>query len=87
MPKYDSTKDKVIEEWNIQTSAAVMLVIGVYKYGDNNPKIGVTRKIVSEEFNEGKWAKLGRMSKDEVKLLIPELQKAVDIIEKLKEVE
>ena len=85
MAKYNSEMDKVIKEWDVQPSAAVLLVIGVYQYKDGNPKIGVTRKIVSKEFDEGKWARLGRMSKDEVKLLVPELQKAVEIIDKMKE--
>ncbi|HPN87774.1 MAG TPA: hypothetical protein PLH56_00345 [Candidatus Omnitrophota bacterium] len=53
------------------------ITVGVFSYNDGPKKLQISRENQSQE-GEWRFAKLGRMTKDEVKEVIPLIAKAVD---------
>lgn len=52
------------------------VTVGVFSYNDGQPKLQITREKVNAE-GQSTFAKLGRMTKEEVEKVIPLLQKAI----------
>jgi len=65
MAEFDATKDKKLAEKEIQFEGKTeLLVVGVYKYGEGEPKIQIARSYFDRN-NEKKFAKAGRLTWNE----------------------
>ncbi|HNV24430.1 MAG TPA: hypothetical protein PKH98_06035 [Candidatus Omnitrophota bacterium] len=53
------------------------ITVGVFSYNDGPKKLQISRENQSQE-GEWRFAKLGRMTKDEAKEIMPLIAKAVD---------
>ena len=53
------------------------LKIGVYSYNDGEKKLQITRETRNQD-GEWKFAKAGRMFKDEVEAILPLMKKALE---------
>ncbi|MCH8004499.1 MAG: hypothetical protein IH934_07780 [Nanoarchaeota archaeon] len=51
--------------------------VGVYSYNDGEKKLQISRETRNQD-GEWKFAKVGRMFKDEVEAVIPMMQKALE---------
>ena len=51
--------------------------VGVFSYNDGTPKLQLSRERVNAD-GKTSFAKLGRMTKEEVEKVIPIMQKAID---------
>ncbi|MBN2422704.1 hypothetical protein JXB41_05725 [Candidatus Woesearchaeota archaeon] len=74
---YDKELDKEIfsEEAEFE---ATKLTVSVYSYNEGTPKMQISRQNRDMDSGEFKWAKLGRMVKEEAEAIIPLMQKAID---------
>ncbi|HJN57172.1 hypothetical protein CL615_02765 [archaeon] len=73
---FDKNLDKELfsETKEFETSK---LKVGVYSYNDGEKKLQISRETRNQD-GEWKFAKVGRMFKDEVEAVIPMMQKALD---------
>jgi stress response protein SCP2 len=73
---FDKTLDKELfsETKEFETSK---LKVGVYSYNDGEKKLQISRETRNQD-GEWKFAKVGRMFKDEVEAVIPVMRKALD---------
>lgn len=69
---FDETKDKTIVS-KILEFDKTKITVGVYSYNDGPKKLGISRVLLDAE-NKEKFAKLGRLTKEEVEKMIPALQ-------------
>jgi hypothetical protein len=72
---YDSKLDERLfaKTWDGQGSK---LTVGVYSYNHGAKKVQISRELVSEEGKPG-FAKLGRLTKEELEAVLPLLQEAL----------
>lgn len=77
---YDPGKDKLIEEWSEGTSEND-LIIGVYKYGDSEPKIRFTRVVKDWKTQELRRGKAGGLNYDDLQFFKSKLDQIVKAIE------
>jgi hypothetical protein len=58
------------------------LTVGVFSYNNGTPKLQISRE--NRNQTEGTWtfAKLGRMTKEEIEAILPLIQKAIPKMEK-----
>jgi hypothetical protein len=75
---YDPTLDKELfrEEHNFE---GTRLIVGVYQYRDGEKKLQLTRQNVNSE-GELSFSKLGRLRKEELKAVMPSLEKALEVL-------
>tara|TARA_Y100000310_G_C20381213_1_gene668210 strand:- start:424 stop:660 length:237 start_codon:yes stop_codon:yes gene_type:complete len=52
--------------------------VGVYSYNDGEKKLQISRENLNQENAQWKFAKLGRMFKDEVEAVIPIMKKCLE---------
>jgi hypothetical protein len=52
--------------------------VGVYSYNDGEKKLQISRENLNQENAQWKFAKLGRMFKDEAEAIVPLIQKALE---------
>ena len=71
---YDPSKDKVLETWENEETG---LIVSINQYGDGEPKLQIGRERLRED-GETTFAKLGRMTKQEVEAVLPLIQKAIE---------
>lgn len=73
---FDKNLDKELfsETKEFETSK---LKVGVYSYNDGEKKLQISRETRNQD-GEWKFAKVGRMFKDEVEAVIPIMQKALE---------
>ena len=73
---FDKNLDKELfsETKEFETSK---LKVGVYSYNDGEKKLQISRETRNQD-GEWKFAKVGRMFKDEVEAVIPVMQKALE---------
>jgi stress response protein SCP2 len=73
---FDKNLDKELfaEEKEFETSR---LKVGVYSYNDGEKKLQISRETRNQD-GEWKFAKVGRMFKDEVEAVIPLMKKALE---------
>ena len=73
---FDKNLDKELfsETKEFETSK---LKVGVYSYNDGEKKLQISRETRNQD-GEWKFAKVGRMFKDEVEAIIPIMQKALE---------
>jgi hypothetical protein len=55
------------------------IIVGVFSYNDGEHKLQISRERVSADGNKS-FAKLGRMTKEEVEKVIPALGKAIEFL-------
>ena len=72
---YDSSLDQQLfaRSWDSPTSK---LIVGVYSYNNGPRKVQITRELTNTEGKPG-FAKLGRLTKDELQGILPLLQEAL----------
>ena len=72
---YDSSLDQQLfaRSWDSPTSK---LIVGVYSYNNGPRKVQITRELANTEGKPG-FAKLGRLTKDELQGILPLLQEAL----------
>jgi len=75
---YDKELDKTIWEKEVEIGVGNFIVIGVYKYGEAVPKIGIIRK------QDSKFKSLGRIRYGELKLVMPALKEVMEYMEEEK---
>ena len=76
---YDSSLDERIfaKSWEGSMSK---ITVGVFSYNHGAKKVQITRELLSEEGKPG-FAKLGRLTKEELRGILPFLQEAIDLID------
>ena len=72
---YEKSLDKQVfaKSWEGQGGT---LTVGVYSYNNGPKKIQISRELPSEE-GKSSFAKLGRLTKEELQGILPLLQEAV----------
>ena len=71
---YDNSLDKSLFSEQIEFDAT-RITVSVFSYNNGTPKLQISRENGSgEEFT---FAKLGRMTKEEVEKVLPAVQKAI----------
>lgn len=75
---YDPEQDKTL--WNDEVRVEKFtLEVKIMKYGENGvPKVQINRLQKETPEDEGRFMKLGRMTKEETEAIIPLLKKAVE---------
>ena len=76
---YDASLDEQIsaKEWEGQ---GCKLIVGVFSYNGGQRKVQIRRELSTEEGRPG-FAKLGRLTKDELEGILPLLQDALKDLE------
>ncbi|MBT7902336.1 hypothetical protein HN587_00625 [Candidatus Woesearchaeota archaeon] len=76
MPGFDQSLDKEIFAEALEVGNS-KLTVGVFAYNENEPKLQITRqnKTKAGEFT---FARLGRLTKEEIKTILPLIQKAIE---------
>jgi hypothetical protein len=74
---FDKNLDKELwsETKDFETSR---IKVGVYSYNDGEKKLQISRENLNQENADWKFAKLGRMFKDEAQSILPLIQKAIE---------
>lgn len=73
---FDPNLDKKLFSETVEFEGS-NIVVGVFAYNDGTPKMQLTRERVNAD-GETSFAKLGRMTKEEVEKVIPIMQKAME---------
>jgi hypothetical protein len=77
MPSFDKSKDKNLFKETVEVGDA-KITVGVYAYDGNDQKVQITRMRKNEKSEYGwSFAKLGRLTKDELVEILPLLDKAL----------
>ena len=76
---YDSSLDEQLFSKSYE-GKGTMLYVGVYSYNGGQKKVQIRRELISEQGKPG-FAKLGRLTKDEVEGIMPLLQEALGQID------
>ena len=73
---YDSSLDQQLfaKSWQGNTSK---LTVGVYSYNKGPKKLQISRELVDPEAGRPSFAKLGRLTKEELEGILPLLQDAI----------
>ena len=73
---YDSSLDEKVfaKSWE---GAGSRLVVGVYSYNKGVKKLQISRELLAEE-GRSSFAKLGRLTKEELEAILPLLREALD---------
>lgn len=79
MAGFDKSLDKEIygEEVKFETSK---LRISVFSYNGGKPKLQIARKNLNQTSGEFIFSKLGRLTKEEVEVVLPLIQKAFEVM-------
>ncbi|MCF7871912.1 hypothetical protein K9L97_02655 [Candidatus Woesearchaeota archaeon] len=72
---FDKSLDKELfgESAEFETTK---LRVSVFSYNDGQPKLQISREVLNTEDGSWKWAKMGRLTKDEVVTILPLIEKA-----------
>lgn len=73
---YDSTLDKQLftKSWDTEDTK---LSVSVYSYNNGPKKLQISRETMDAE-GQPRFAKLGRMTKEEIEAILPFLQEALN---------
>lgn len=66
---YDAAKDKLIWEQSVEGDKKTEVVISIRQYDTQSPKLGLAKRYFTKD-GEGKFKKLGRISKVEAERLL-----------------
>jgi hypothetical protein len=72
---YDSSLDNALFSESVDFENS-RITVSVYSYNNGTPKLQISRENIDGE--DYKFAKLGRMTKDEVEKVLPLMQKAFE---------
>ncbi|HEX9781009.1 MAG TPA: hypothetical protein VGB20_07335 [bacterium] len=77
---YDSSLDQEIfsKTWE---SSTTRLIVGVYSYNQGVRKVQIRRELKGAESGRPSFAKLGRLTKDELEGILPLLQESLAHVE------
>ena len=76
---YENDKDKEIFSETIQQEKS-KLVVSVYSYNNGKPKLQIARNLLDTKSNTYIFAKLGRLSKDELTQILPVINNAMAVM-------
>jgi len=76
---YENDKDKEIFNETLQQEKS-KLVVSVYAYNNGKPKLQISRNLLDQKSNTYIFAKLGRLSKDELSQMLPVINKAMGVM-------
>lgn len=74
---YDNSLDKALFSESIEFAAS-RITVSVYSYNNGTPKLQISRE--QGDGGEYKFAKLGRMTKEEVEKVMPLMEKAMEYL-------
>jgi len=77
MGKYDESKNKVIDSETVSFEKS-KITVGVYSYNEGENKLGISRIAIKD--GEETFAKLGRMTKEEVEKVLPLIYELVKVM-------
>ena len=72
---YDPDKDILLWWKPVKGEGKTDIILSVYQYGSNDPKLGIARRFTKN--GEPKFKKLGRLSKTEAENLLEVLPEAI----------
>ena len=75
MPGFDPALDKEIWSESVQVAENMSLKVSVMSYNEGMAKLQISRERTNKDGQPG-WAKLGRMTLDEVTKVMPLMEKA-----------
>jgi hypothetical protein len=73
-PTLDAETFKEVKEFD-----GSRITVGVFSYNNNAKKLQLTRENLSQE-GEWRFAKLGRMTKEEAEAVLPIMAKAINVM-------
>ncbi len=76
---YENDKDKEIFSETLQQEKS-KLVVSVYSYNNGKPKLQIERNLIDSKSNTYIFAKLGRLSKEELTQMLPVINKAMGVM-------
>jgi hypothetical protein len=79
MAGFDKELDKELFSESVDFERS-KITVGVYSYNENTPKLQIGRQSKKADGSLG-FAKLGRMTGEEVKAVLPLIQKAMEHLE------
>ena len=73
---YDSSLDKQLfaKSWE---GGGSKLTVGVYSYNNGPKKLQISRELMDQEPGRPSFAKLGRLTKEELRAVLPMLEEAL----------
>lgn len=75
MPGFDPSLDKQLFSESVDFEKT-KITVGIYAYNNSVPKLQISRENKNVE-GEASFAKLGRMTKDEIEKVLPIIEKAI----------
>ncbi|MCF7865908.1 hypothetical protein K9L67_02525 [Candidatus Woesearchaeota archaeon] len=72
---FDKSLDKELFGESVEFETT-KLRVSVFSYNDGTPKLQISRELLNTEDGSWKWAKMGRLTKDEVVAILPFIEKA-----------
>ena len=72
---YDGSLDKQLFSKSLESNGG-KIVVGVYSYNNGPKKLQLTRENITED-GETRFAKLGRLTKQELEGILPFIQEAL----------
>ena len=76
---YDSTLDQQLFAKSWEGSGS-KLTVGVYSYNNGPKKVQISRALLDQDPDRPSFAKLGRMTKEEVQGILPLLEEALALL-------
>ena len=76
---YENDKDKELFSETIQFEKS-KIVLSVLSYNNSKPKLQITRNLLDNKSNTYIFAKLGRLSKEELIQTLPVINKAMQVM-------
>ncbi len=74
---YDKSLDKELFSESVDFDST-KITVSVFSYNEGTAKIQIARETLDSETGETKWAKLGRLTKEEAQAVKPLLDKAIE---------
>lgn len=74
---FDKSLDKCLFSETVEFETT-KIIVGVFSYNEGNKKLQLSREVLDPNTGEFKFAKLGRMFKEEAEAVIPLMQKAIE---------
>lgn len=76
---FDKSLDKELFGETVEFETT-KLRVSVFSYNEGVAKLQISRELINTEDGSWKWAKLGRMVKDEVVAVLPLMEKAKEFL-------
>ncbi len=76
MAGFDKNLDKQLFSKEVSFDGT-KIAVSVFSYNENTPKLQISRKNYSESADDFIFAKLGRLTKEEIEKIMPLIQEAI----------